>query len=116
MLTTSLACPARHSSSRIVRSSRRAVSPSREIWPDFGLTHQSPMRSIVVVGRSIRGVVIDDTNTVEKRRPELQQRPFRSIQGVSDQVQHFRVLTWLPSTLAPQGMAGCEMGEREDIG
>src|SRR6267378_6263489 len=55
MLTTSPACSARHSSSRIVRSSTRAVSPSREIWPDAGLTHQAPMRSIVAVGRSIEG-------------------------------------------------------------
>src|SRR6266700_1042856 len=46
MLTTSPACSARHSSSRIVRTSTRAVSPSREIWPDIGLTHQAPMRSI----------------------------------------------------------------------
>ena len=54
MLTTSPACSARHSSSRIVRTSTRAVSPSLEICPDAGLTHQSPMRSFVAVGRSIQ--------------------------------------------------------------
>src|SRR5580658_5844826 len=54
MLTTSPACSARHNSSRIVRTSTRAVSPFREIWPEAGLTYQPPMRSIVVVGRSMQ--------------------------------------------------------------
>jgi hypothetical protein len=79
MLTTSPACSARHSSSRIVRTSTRAVSPSREIWPDVGLTHQAPMRSIVAVGRSmqdrlLRAIFSSKSgarglyHTVEKRR------------------------------------------------
>src|SRR5260221_13820460 len=45
MLTTSPWRSARHSSSRSVRTSRRAVSPSFEICPDAGSTRQSPMRS-----------------------------------------------------------------------
>src|SRR5258708_37707607 len=54
MLTTSPAFPARHNKSRIVRTSTRTVSPSREIWPDAGLMHQAPMRSIVEVGRCMQ--------------------------------------------------------------
>ena len=54
MLTTSPGRAARHCKSRIVRSSILAVSPSREIWPDAGSTHQTPMRSLVVDGRSMR--------------------------------------------------------------
>src|SRR5436190_18912064 len=57
MLTTSPARVARHTSSRIVRTSSRALCPSREIWPDVGLTHQSPMRSNDAVGRSMEGRV-----------------------------------------------------------
>src|SRR5690349_13397394 len=52
MLTTSPECSARHTSNRIVRTSTRAVSPSREICPDAGLTHQLPTRSMVVGRRS----------------------------------------------------------------
>jgi hypothetical protein len=67
----------------MVRTSTRAVSPSREIWPDVGLTHQSPMRSFVAVGRSIedwyyplllkqaflnrKAALANYTNTAEKR-------------------------------------------------
>lgn len=36
-----------------MRASTLAVSPSREISPEVGLTHQAPMRSVVGVGRSI---------------------------------------------------------------
>src|SRR5579864_1686815 len=46
MLTTSPTWRARQSSNRIVRASTRTLSPSREISPDDGLTHQSPMRSL----------------------------------------------------------------------
>ena len=37
-----------------MRASNLAVSPSREICPDAGLTHQSPMRSVVEVGRTMQ--------------------------------------------------------------
>src|SRR6266849_3357756 len=60
MLTTSPACSARQSNSRIVRTSTRAVSPSFEIWQDVGSTHQAPMRSMfersMQVFRTIQGV------------------------------------------------------------
>ena len=36
-----------------MRASNLAVSPSREICPDAGLTHQSPIRSVVEVGRTM---------------------------------------------------------------
>ena len=54
MLTTSPACSARHKSSRIARVSSRVVFPSREISPDAGLTHQEPIRSVVLDGRSMQ--------------------------------------------------------------
>src|SRR5213082_1771155 len=54
MLNTSPACSARQSSSRIVRTSTRAVSPSREISQDAGSTRQAPMRSNVVFELSMQ--------------------------------------------------------------
>jgi hypothetical protein len=54
MLTTSPGRAARHNSNRMVRDSSRAFSPSREIWPEVGSTHQEPMRSIVMIGGSYR--------------------------------------------------------------
>src|SRR5438874_13139965 len=63
MLTTSPACSARHTSSRIVRTSRRTISPFREISPDAGLTFQSPTRSGVMAG------VREYTNTISVRLP-----------------------------------------------
>jgi hypothetical protein len=78
MLTTSPACSARHSSKRMVRASTRAVSPSREISQELGLTHQEPIRSIVAVGRSMKNRlcrcgrkplgVADYNNTCVQRR------------------------------------------------
>ena len=97
-----------------MRASNLAVSPSREICPDAGLTHQSPMRSVVEVGRSMRDrggwplqwnreatvadytslrrsadlLLRDATSTPVSPRPLLATTlhpEFRSIQGVSGQ-------------------------------
>src|SRR5208282_488742 len=76
MLTTSPARSARQRRSRIVRASGRAVSPSREIWPDAGLTHQSPMRSVVVVGRSMDRVA-PRFGREKRRSPSIPHRAER---------------------------------------
>jgi len=54
----------------MVRVSTRAVTPLREISPEFGSTHQSPMRSIVVVGRSMQKPIIRWRRWPSLGRPE----------------------------------------------
>ena len=76
MLTTSPECSARESSSRIVRTSTRAISPSREIWPDAGLTHQAPMRSITAVVRSMEGWLLPSVSNRKRRSPNIPHRRY----------------------------------------
>jgi hypothetical protein len=83
-------------SNRIVRASARAVSPSREILKDAGLTRHSPIRSGVVAGRSM---LADYINALPSSR-ELLYSPrlgvhFRIFQSVSDSLQDFPVLSWV---------------------
>jgi hypothetical protein len=67
----------------------REVSPFREIWLDFGSTHQSPMRSRVVAGGSMQEPII----AIERK--DAMERDFRSIQEVSEQTQDFACLDWV---------------------
>ena len=82
MLTTSPARSARHSSSRIVRTSTRTLSPSRDISPDAGLTHHAPIRRRFEPGRSMR-----DRLSRFARAHSYTRRHFRTIQDVSGRDQ-----------------------------
>src|SRR6058998_3807713 len=103
MLTTSPACSARHISSRIVRTSTRQASPSREIWPDAGLTHQAPIRSVVLVWCSILRSATTLTSDGESARQLYQHRGKTPTPAVPP-TQHIYVISGvfrLFQTLAP---------------
>src|ERR1700685_3948072 len=94
MLTTSPSCSARHSSSRIVRTSTRTVSPFCEISPEFELTHQAPMRSFLALGCSIRDRLLPPTCSC------IEERPRRVYQHRGGTPTAFRTIS--PLAILPQ--------------
>src|SRR3569833_1541215 len=84
MLTTSPARSARYISSFNVRASTRTTSPSRDICPVRGSTHQAPTRSGMAVRRSIGWSDYTSCPT------------FKSPQPVSDPIQDFSGGLWAP--------------------
>src|SRR5579864_7950948 len=81
MLTTSPACSARQSSSRMVRKSMRVVSPAREISLEAGLTYHSPMRSEVTLERSMAAGTIVGVRIGKGARRFYQEFAARSVRS-----------------------------------
>src|ERR1700730_13669955 len=64
MLTTAPARSARQTSSRIVRSSNRTVSPSREISPDAGFADHAPILIVFAVTAPIPESILPGLKTI----------------------------------------------------